>query len=328
MSLMRGIFTRSFYIAGGISIAIGSFYGLAHLLLVHIAYNQCDFLQESLASPDKSWILERYRSGCAEAEWQTISLRRPSDKPGVLQNVIFVGASPDQPGLKWIDNKKLLVAFRKAVNHQLQKRKFSDIEIDYAIYPLDPSSLRDQQSANVILRPSVFDLKFREHEAAGQPGVDCELWLSTSSGIGSDTLKLRFSGSRIYAVGGSPRFPEHITFSVLFAYDTDYTHVLPFITAVSLDGILSPAAAPTAFFDRNFRPIIAPAGNISSEWQTQWRVDYTQFMKFIQSIKNDQVDIALAYWLENSSYRYTSLDIKGQLAIDQLKRCLTENSIR
>ncbi len=303
MAFLRALLRRTAYTLVGLALFGVLVVGAGAALIAYLRSDHCDRLVESLPSPDGAWVIERYTSGCDEASWETLALRRQSEVPGKARHTFLEAGTDYSHGVAWLSNRHLLVAADTSMSYQKKLSNYRGVEISYATYPHDPNLLRDAATASVDRHASLFDARFIKDNGYGLPGVGCNLYLETTAGTNDDRLQMRLSASRVFAIknsrNGAVGAPEHKGTSLLFSYSTDYKHPGLFATAVGFNQLYSLASQPEATYTRIFKPSIAPAGNLVPSWQTQWALNKLQYLEVLKSIRAERFSISVSYWLSN-----------------------------
>jgi hypothetical protein len=309
-------------------------------------------LQDSVTSPDGTWVVERYLEIYSEDTAIRLALHHPQKGDATSSQYIPFKSLGEDVVFKWLDDSNLLIAAPEGNDQHTRPYNefgegnrpdsFNGVKLHYAYFTYDPDKSRVVGSQKIFIKKSDFDYRFEKSDGIGVPGIDCYLNMSAVDGDYLEHLKLKISAMKTFEVKAlwqdpkngykiDPKNPyridpEYSTAAVNVFTDKVIDKSLGLPTGGKLESFSPMAGKP--LMGRTYRKIIAPSGSSMPSWDLVYQLNgQSDIQAIISKILKGGLKIKIDFWLGDAEVMYTSTLPKDQTAIKAFQQCVDENHI-
>lgn len=150
-------------------------------------------LEDTAASPDRTWVAERYIETYPQDTAIQIALHHPQTTPSPINLYIPYKSVGEDVLFKWLDSSNLLIAAAEGSRLETQPDEYYGVHLHYGHYPNDPDVPRIAGSQKLFTKRVDFTYRFEKGDGEGTPGVGCFLHMTATDGEYLDNISLRLA---------------------------------------------------------------------------------------------------------------------------------------
>lgn len=236
---------------------------------------------------------------------------------------------------KWLDDDNVLVAAPEGALLKKAVSEFNGIHIQYAVYPLDPGTTRNDNRKKVTEKRIIFEPSFGVNNGVGVPGIGCLLNVNTFDGEHLDELSLDLSARTTFAVKAFDAQRGTVLNKAYSSYDFQIS---------ARDEIARPDNHATGAEVIGFTPkdgksrlwtyVVFPPGvkQPNGKPMAKWIFGYTptdphDIISIAEELKSGSLTIRVGYWLDDDVVVYSMGRPTDPQTIDKFEQCIIDNRI-
>jgi hypothetical protein len=300
------------------------------------AYCDHAFRLEEQASPDNSWIFERYsEGGCSSALGSDIPgylfvLRRTTEAPAPERQSFLTLADSNSIVVRWLDTDHFRIARPIGFPLPNPPSVFHGIKLSYDEYTDNPDDSWNPSFRKLLIRSVVFRYKsdFKEHGLPARSST-CNLYVSTGIGDRED-LFMRLSTVKYIDSHGGPlelgkkrEQQEQSHSSLLIAIRHQEMELEGLITATSVSFL--PIREPSSRLISITTTL--PSQTIVPREQFVWDLNHAELEGAIAKIRSGPLVLKLGSWLGNYEIIYEDAHPNDPEDLKEFARCVAANEV-
>jgi len=258
------------------------------------------------------------------------------EKKTFLKSSDYDGArSPFGIFAKWIDDSNLLVAAPEGALLKTAPSEFDGIHIQYAVYPLDSGTTRNDNLKKLIEKTVIFEPSFGTNNGVGVPGIGCLLTANAIDGEYLDELSLDLSARTTFAVKAFDAQRGTVLHKAYSSYDFQISArdevVRPDNHATGADVV---GFTPKDGKSRLWTYLAFPPGikQPNGKPMAKWIFGYTptnphDVISIAEELKSGSLTIRVGYWLDDNVVVYSMGRPTDREKIDEFEQCISDNHI-
>jgi hypothetical protein len=236
---------------------------------------------------------------------------------------------------KWIDDDNVLVAAPEGALLKTAPSEFEGVHIQYAVYPLDPGTTRNDNLKKLIEKKVIFEPSFGVNNGVGVPGIGCLLNVKTFDGEYLDELSLDLSARATFAVKAFDAQRGAVLNKAYSSYDfqisarDEIARQDNHATGAEVVGFTPKDGKSRLWTYAVFLPRVKqPNGKPMAKWIFGYTpTDPHDVISIAQELKSGSLNIRVGYWLDDNIVVYSMERPADPQKIDEFEQCIIDNHI-